>query len=273
MSAAATVRRNGLQVAVLVLTAVLLLLPLVGAAVFGFRDRDGNFTTEAVSAPVGGREFGDQLVLTITLAALTTLGLYVLLIPTLVWLHLRLPRALPIAEGLSVVPFVVPAVALVNGANLTFRPLAPGFLTDPLSLVPFYVVLAMPLVFRSVDAGLRAVDLPTLVQASTSLGAGWLRTMVTVVLPNLRTALVTGGLLGVTMVLGEFALAQLLLHNTFPVFLQGLGRNSPRAAAAMAFIVIIGTWLLMTLLSGPSRTRRRVVEDDATPSTPAKGSS
>ncbi len=263
------VTRNGVQVVVLLITAVALFVPLIGAAVFGFRDTDGSFSVAQVTQAVGERAFMEQLVLTLTLAVLTTLGLYVLIIPTLVWLHLRLPQALPLAEGLSVVPYVVPAVALVNGANLTFRPIFPAFLTSEYSLVPFYVILAMPLVYRSVDAGLRSMDLATLYQASTSLGAGPLRTLLTVVLPNLRSALVTGGLLAFTLVLGEFALAQLLLQNTFPVFLQGLGNNAPRAAAAMAFIVIVGTWALLSLFTGAGH-RRSSVANAIGPGTPQK---
>jgi putative spermidine/putrescine transport system permease protein len=269
------VRRNGVQTVVLLVTALALLLPLAGAALFGFREPDGSLTFSQVEAAVSNRQFADQLVLTVSLAVFTALGLYVLLIPTLIWLHLRLPRALPLAEGLSILPLVVPPIALVSGANLTFRPLFPAFLTLEYSLVPFYVILAMPLVYRSVDAGLRAVDLPVLFSAATSLGASWPRTVLTVVLPNLKPALVTGGLLATTLVLGEFVLAQLLLHNTFPVFLEGLGRNAPRAAAAMAFIVIVTTWVLLTAFTGAGRRRSSAAEaiGTATSSATSKGSS
>ena len=50
--------------------------------------------------------------------------------------------------------------------------------------IPFYAVLAMPFTYRSLDAGLRAIDLRTLVDASRSLGAGWGTTMFRVLVPE-----------------------------------------------------------------------------------------
>jgi putative spermidine/putrescine transport system permease protein len=40
-------------------------------------------------------------------------------------------------------------------------------------LVLEYVVLALPFTHRTLDAGLQAIALPTLVEAARSLGAGW----------------------------------------------------------------------------------------------------
>jgi ABC-type Fe3+ transport system permease subunit len=40
-----------------------------------------------------------------------------------------------------------------------------------------YVVLAMPFAYRSLDSGLRSFDLRTLVDASRSLGGGWVGTL------------------------------------------------------------------------------------------------
>ncbi len=52
--------------------------------------------------------------------------------------------------------------------------------------MPFYAILAMPFTYRSLDAGIRAIDLRTLVDASRSLGAGWFTTMFRVLVPNMR---------------------------------------------------------------------------------------
>ena len=153
------------------------------------------------------------------------------------------------------VPYVVPAIALVGGANLFFRQVAPSFLVSTYSLVPFYMVLTLPLVYRSLDAGIRAMDLRTLWTASESLGAGPVQTLLRVVVPNMRTALLGSSLLSCAMVLGEYALASLLLHSTFPVFMVQVGMNQPRAAAALSFLTILATWLLLASLTGASSTR------------------
>ena len=249
--------RSIVQGLVLVATGLLFAVPLVASASFGFTLPNEGFTLEAVGDAVSGSDFAPQVAQSLALAALTTAASFALLIPTLVWLHLHAQRWLSLAEALSVIPFVVPAVALVNGANLAFRLTIPGFLTSVYSLVPFYVILTLPLVYRALDAGLRAIDLRTLCTASASLGAGAIRTFFSIILPNLRPALLTAALLSFTMVLGEFVLATLLLHSTFPVFLVQIGQDHPRAAAGLSLITIVGTWLLLSALTGRGLTRRR----------------
>ena len=84
-------------------------------------------------------------------------------------------------------PYVVPPIALVVGVIGAYRDTAPWFFTSRYSLIPFYAVLAMPFTYRSLDAGLRAIDLRTLVDASRSCGAGWFTTMFRVLVPNLAS--------------------------------------------------------------------------------------
>ena len=241
----------------LVTAGVLFAVPLVASASFGFTLPDQGFTLDAVRDAVADSGFSQQILQSLILAVLTTVASFALLIPTLVWLHLHARRWLSLAEALSVIPFVVPAVALVNGANLAFRLTVPGFLTSVYSLVPFYVILTMPFVYRALDAGLRAIDLRTLCTASASLGASPMRTFFSIILPNLRPALLTAALLSFTMVLGEFVLATLLLHSTFPVFLVQIGQDRPRAAAALSLITIVGTWALLSAMTGRGLARRR----------------
>jgi putative spermidine/putrescine transport system permease protein len=49
--------------------------------------------------------------------------------------------------------------------------------------------------FRSVDNGLRAIDVRALTEAAQSLGAGWGTILSQVIFPNLRVALLSGALL------------------------------------------------------------------------------
>lgn len=244
------------RVVILILALVLYFTPLVSAALFGFTLPGKGFTFDSVVPALSETGFWSGVITTIELAILTSVLSLALLLPTLIWLHLRSPRLLAIAEGLSLIPFVVPAVALVSGANLFFRAVAPSFLVSVYSLVPFYVVLALPLVFRALDAGIRAIDVKTLMDAAASLGAGGFRSIVQIVQPNLRSAILSATLLSSAFVIGEYALASLLLHSTFPVLVVVAGQTQPRAAAALSFIAIVGTWLLMLLLSISSGSKQ-----------------
>ncbi|WP_022873133.1 ABC transporter permease [Nesterenkonia alba] len=247
-----------LRIAVLLGAVSFFALPFLASAYFGFTLPGRGFTFEPLMRLATGRSaFWDQLGRTLLLALCTAVVGSALLTSTLLWLHLRARKLLPIAEGLSVLPFVVPPVALVMGANLFFRSIYPGFLTHLLSLVPFYVIITMPLMYRALDSGMLALDLRTLVDAGKSLGARRLRILIQILLPNLAPAMIASSLICVAMVLGEFVMASLLLHNTFPVFLAQAGQDNPRAAAALAFLTMVGTWLLLAAVARTLHTPRR----------------
>lgn len=246
------------RVVVFVLILLFYFFPLVSAAIFGFTLPGHGFTFEAIKPALSETGFWSGVADTIELAVLTSVLSLVLLLPTLIWLHLKSPRLLAFAEGVSLIPFVVPAVALVSGANIFFRAVFPSFLVSVYSLVPFYVVLALPLVFRALDSGIRAIDIRTLIDASHSLGAGSVRTIIQIIEPNVRSAILSAALLTSAFSIGEYALASLLLHSTFPVTVVVAGQTQPRAAAALSFIAIMATWLLMLLLSLASRGRRHM---------------
>ena len=167
--------------------------------------------------------FSAAFELSVKLAAITTILTIVLMLPTTVYVHLRLPQLRRLMEGVTILPIVIPPVVLIVGV----LQVAPGFLkSTPYLLALIYVVLAMPFAYRAFDAGLRALDLQTLVEASQSLGAGWRSTLWRVMLPNLRTAMLSATVLTVALVLGEFTMASLDLYQTFPVWIVAFDQTS-----------------------------------------------
>ena len=128
-----------------------------------------------------------------------------LVFPTTVLVRLKLPKLTILMEAITILPIVVPPVVLAAGL-LQMKETAPlwvvnAFFNHPLTiLTPMYVVLAMPLMYRAIDTGLRAIDLHTLVDASRSLGAGWPTTLWRVVLPNVQTAVLGGMFLTIALV-------------------------------------------------------------------------
>ena len=70
----------------------------------------------------------------------------------------------------TLLPWVIPPIALVVGVAATFRATVPWFLASDFSLVPFYALWAMPFTYRALDAGLRAISARTLYEAARSMG-------------------------------------------------------------------------------------------------------
>lgn len=244
---------------VLILGLIGFLVPVASAAVFGFTvPGKAGATLDNLLVVFASDGAARALGTTAMLAVVATVVTLVLLLPTLLVLHLRGTAKLRYwAESLSLLPMVVPAVALVAGAGLFFRAVLPGFLVSPLALVPFYAVLCLPLAYRALDAQMRSANLRTLWAASSSLGAGPFGTFVRVVLPTMRTSLLSASLVCFALVLSEFAVASLLLHFTFPVFIVQAGGSSPRGAAALSFITMMLTWLLLAAISWLTQRQKR----------------
>ena len=55
----------------------------------------------------------------------------------------------------------------------TYDSLPSWIIGSPLILALLYVIIALPYSYRAIDAGVRSMDLHTLVEAGRSMGAGW----------------------------------------------------------------------------------------------------
>ena len=156
-----------------------------------------------------------------------------LLIPTVYWVHLKLPRLRPVIGFLALVPFVVPPIILVVGLLDVYKGTPSGSTREPYGfLVAAYVILAFPYIYFSLDAGFRAIDVHTLTEASQSLGASWRTTLFRVILPNIRAAALAGAFLTLAIVMGEFTIASLATFDTFPVYIQYINQNKAYPAPA-----------------------------------------
>ena len=59
--------------------------------------------------------FSDAFVLSIKLAVITTVLTLVLMVPTTIYVHLRLPAIRPLLESITILPIVIPPVVLILG--------------------------------------------------------------------------------------------------------------------------------------------------------------
>jgi hypothetical protein len=116
-----------------------------------------------------------------------------------------------------------------------------------------YGGLGLPYMYRSVDAGLRAIDVRTLTEAAESQGAGAATILFHIILPNIRSAILSGAFLTFAIVIGEFTFASLLDRPAFGPYLQLIGASrayEPAALAVMAFALIWACLGLIQLVGG-----------------------
>ena len=237
--------------------ALYMLVPLIATFEFSLRTR--------VPLAAYARAFADpKLVSTFLfslLAGIATIVVGILLVlPTAYWVRLKVPRARRVVELITLLPFVVPAVILVFGLLRAYsRP--PVSLTSyewgsNLLLIGGYVVLSLPYLYRSIDNGLRSVDIRSLTEAAQSLGAGWPTVIARVILPNVRVAILSGAFLTLAIVMGEFTIASFLGRPAFGPYLSLIGQTKTYEPAAISLISFGMTWLAMGMIAILGRSSR-----------------
>jgi putative spermidine/putrescine transport system permease protein len=267
------------DIAWLVFAALYFLIPLYGTAEFSLETGVGKYGFDAYQHVVGDTslqqiDFKDTFPLSLKLALATVLLSIVLMVPTVYWIHLKLPRVRPVMDFIATLPLVIPPITLAVGilqlfqagsqqsrgpAQLLVANPSSWLLSGPQILALSYVILALPFTYRSLDAGMRAIDLKTLTEAGQSMGASWFTVLWRVILPNLRFAILASAFLTVTLVMGEYTMASIMLFNTFPTFMFVVTTGGDaHQGAALAIFSLLLTWaaLLGILLLGRKSGRR-----------------
>lgn len=227
-------------------------LPLLATLNFSLRMKKDVISLAAYQQVLSDPNFLKSFVFSAEMALLTIIISLLLVVPTAYWVHLRLPQVRPLVEFITMMPFVIPAVVLVFGLIRLYSRPPLLFTPSPLLLVMGYVVLSLPYMYRSVDNGLKAMDVRSLTEAAQSLGASWFTILVRVIFPNLRVALLSGMFLTFAIVIGELTMAALLAWPALGPYMALLGQNrayEPAALAIMSFALTWGAIALIQLLS------------------------
>jgi putative spermidine/putrescine transport system permease protein len=167
----------------------------------------------------------------------------------MIWVRLRLPWLRRPLEFVCLLPLTVPAIVLVVGLGPVYAWVAYFLGPSSLTLCFAYTVLVLPYAYRALDAGLQAVDVKTLSEAARSLGAGWGTVVARVVLPNIRSAVLSASFLSVALVLGEFTVANLLSRTNIQVAINLLGKRDPSISIAASLAALLFAFLLLVVLS------------------------
>ena len=259
-------RRMKLQafrIAIFAAAAVFFLVPLGAMVEFSTRG-NGARTLEYWTSIPSYPDLTDAIVASLQLALVTSAAMLVLLVPTMVWVRLKLRRLTRIIEFICLLPLTIPAIVLVVGLFPMYIWLGTNFSDSILTLALAYVVLVLPYCYRSLDAGLGAIDVKTLSEAARSLGASWFDVMWRIIVPNISNAILNATLLSVALVLGEYTIANNLLYNNLQVELVHLGRANAGVSIAVAVASLLFAFVLLVVLAFIGGRPRRVRPDPVT---------
>jgi putative spermidine/putrescine transport system permease protein len=255
---------------VLLLAAIYFLVPLLASFAFTVKSSTESFSLDAYGQIFSAEGFGRALLLSVGLGVATIVVVLVLTLPAMLAVRLSVPKLKPLLEIVCTLPLVVPPITFVAGITTVLR-WGPDHLAStpfyqtviavqnpdfPVVLVLAYVILALPFVYRALDAGLGAIDARTLVEAARNLGASWPHLLFRVIVPNLRSSIASAAFLTLALVLGEFTIAQLLSYQTFPVWIYTISGSQAQVSVAVSVFSLLITWLLLLALSSAGARQR-----------------
>jgi putative spermidine/putrescine transport system permease protein len=223
-------------------------LPLVATFIFSLKARLGVLSFQAYMNIFSNPEFVYNFSASVLWAILTIIVGMLLLVPTAFLIRLRVPQARTPVEFITLLPFVIPPIVFVFGLVRTYSQPPLLIVNSPALLIAAYTILSMPYMYRSVDTGLRSIDVRTLTEAAQSLGAGWGRILFNVILPNIRVAILSGAFLSFAIVIGELILAQYLVKPAFAPYMAYMIQQKAYEPAAMAIISFALTWAAMGII-------------------------
>ena len=163
------------------------------------------------------------LVLTFKLALITTAILFVVSIPIAYWLSNTKSKIKPVIETLVSMPLVLPPTVLGFYMLVAFSPenAFGNWLNEWLGirlifsfggLVVASVIYSLPFMVQPIQAGLSSLP-STLKEASYTMGKSKMTTLIKILLPNVKPALLTGIVLSFAHTVGEFGVVLMIGGN------------------------------------------------------------
>lgn len=165
----------------------------------------------------------NPLVLTFKLAFITTMLLLVISIPLSYWLAYTKKKIKPIIETLVSMPLVLPPTVLGFYMLIAFSPsnafgnwldewLGLRLVFSFEGLVLASVIYSLPFMVHPIQSGFTNLS-PNLKEASYVLGKSKMTTLFKVLLPNLKSSLLTGVVLAFAHTVGEFGVILMIGGN------------------------------------------------------------
>jgi putative spermidine/putrescine transport system permease protein len=238
---------------VFVLGALYFLVPLIATVIFSMKLRRDALSLDAYANVVFDPDFHRTFTYSIVISLFTMLVSIIITVPAAYLVRLRLPQLRPFVEFVTLLPLIIPPIILVYGYIKMYNtssiiPLTGSAIGTDILLTLSYAALGLPYMYRAVDTGLRTIDVQTLTEAATIMGARQWTIIARVIFPNILIAVLSGAFLTFAIVVGEFTMASLLGRPAFGPYLQRIGINKTYEPAALAVISFVITWGAMGMI-------------------------
>ena len=239
--------------------------PILILIVFSFNESTtlGNwsgFTFDWYERLLRTSEITDAIVVTVTLAVLSSLAATVLGTAAAIGLHAMKKRRRLIIENISQLPMVNPD--LVTGISLMLLFLVIGLRNGYVRLLIAHITFNLPYVIFSVLPKLRQSS-DMLYEAALDLGCTPLMALWRVVIPDILPGIVSGAILAFTLSIDDFVVSFFAGNgvDNLSMYIYASARRGVNPALSTIIFVPVVTLLLIVNIRSIREERRREIQD------------
>lgn len=191
----------------------------------------------------GEGSFRRAFIVSIEVVAATCVCCTLLAVPLAYALYKSASKGvLAAARVVFLLPIAAPPLVLAFGFILIFNTETLPWLGSMWLLVAGHVVLTLPYLLQTLVTDMQHLDLDGLEMAAESLGAGFFRRFLDIVVPLLRYSLGSGLIMVAALSIGEFQLSNLIsgfLYRPYPVVLLQAFYGATGFACAATVILLV----------------------------------
>jgi putative spermidine/putrescine transport system permease protein len=248
---------------ILIAVASYLLLPIASMVDFSTKIGRGKRGLYAWKAIPSQPDLLSSVVTSLTLAVIVMALLIFLVVPTVIWVHLKLPKLRRPIELICLLPLAIPGIVLVVGIAPLYNWISIHITESPLTLSAAYSILILPYSYRSLSAAMNSADIHTLAEAARTLGASTFRMLFGVIIPTIRAGVMSAAVISIALVLGEYTISSLLNYKTVQVQIQLLGQTDGTIAVAVSLASLFFVFLLLVVIPTTTNHKSAILDVDA----------
>ena len=170
------------------------------------------------------------------------------------------PKLEKYVQIICMIPYTIQGVIL-SVSILALYVSNPTFLSNRvIMLIGAYCIIILPYIYQGIRNGMRAVNMPVLLEAAEMLGASRIYAFFRVIVPNIISAIVVSSLLAVGIIFGDYVLVRNLASSAWPnvqIYLyQAMKSDSMKSSAVFVVIMAVTFLIAAIVLYLQSRERK-----------------
>ena len=241
---------------VIIIILIYLLIPLVVSIIYSmFSNWTGivpqGFTLQTYVDLFQDKAFLMSLGRTILIAIIPIVLTILLVLLALFVTVIYFPKLEKYVQIICMIPYTIQGVIL-SVSILALYVANPTFLSNRIvMLIGAYCIIILPYIYQGIRNGMRAVNMPVLLEAAEMLGASRIYAFFRVIVPNILSAIVVSSLLAVGIIFGDYVLVRNLASSAWPnvqIYLYQAMKSDSMKSSAVFVVIMAVTFLIAAIV-------------------------